>query len=76
MLPLYHQIIHEYPIILIILRVKIKILTRDFKPAKPDPAPVFHICKQWKIECCNVVVVGDHRHDIECGKSAGTGIEI
>ncbi|CAB4017259.1 haloacid dehalogenase-like hydrolase domain-containing At2g33255 [Paramuricea clavata] len=47
------------------------ILTRDFKPIKPDPAPVLHICNQWKIECCNTVVVGDHRHDIESGKAAG-----
>ena len=48
------------------------IITREFKPIKPDPAAVFHICKQWKIECCNTVFVGDHKHDIECGQSAGS----
>jgi HAD superfamily hydrolase (TIGR01549 family) len=42
---------------------------------KPDPAPVLHICEQWKIECCNTVVVGDHKQDLECGKAAGTGRE-
>ncbi|XP_028411278.1 haloacid dehalogenase-like hydrolase domain-containing protein At2g33255 [Dendronephthya gigantea] len=47
------------------------ILTRDFKPVKPDPAPVLHICKEWKIQCCNTVVVGDHLQDIKCGKAAG-----
>ena len=37
---------------------------------------MFHICKQWKIECCNTVFVGDHKHDIECGEAAGSGNEI
>jgi phosphoglycolate phosphatase-like HAD superfamily hydrolase len=36
---------------------------------------VLHICNQWKIECCNTVVVGDHGHDMECGKAAGAGNE-
>ena len=48
------------------------IITREFKPIKPDPAAVFHICKQWNIKCCNTVFVGDHKHDIECGHAAGS----
>lgn len=34
---------------------------------------MLHICKEWKIQCCNTVVVGDHLQDIESGKAAGTG---
>lgn len=50
-----------------------KSLTRDFTPPKPDPAPLLHICKQWGVHPRNVVMVGDHLHDIQCGKDAGSG---
>ena len=50
-----------------------QILTRDFKPPKPDPAPVLHITQQWGFDCTNVMVVGDHRQDMECGRKAGAG---
>ena len=48
-------------------------MTRDFKPPKPDPAPVLHITQQWGFDCTNVMVVGDHRQDMECGRKAGAG---
>ncbi|XP_031574120.1 uncharacterized hydrolase YOR131C-like [Actinia tenebrosa] len=48
------------------------LLTRDFTPSKPHPAPIHHICKEWGIKPCNAVMVGDHFHDINCGKKAGT----
>ena len=48
------------------------VLTRDFKPIKPDPAPVHHILAQWGIEAAHTLFVGDYRHDIECGRAAGT----
>lgn len=47
-------------------------LTREFTPPKPDPAPLLHICRDWGVHPKNVVMVGDHLHDIQCGKSAGS----
>jgi len=47
-------------------------LTRAFTPPKPDPAPLLHICKEWGVQPRNVVMVGDHLHDIQCGKDAGS----
>jgi HAD superfamily hydrolase (TIGR01549 family) len=48
------------------------ILTRDFKPHKPSPAPVQHICTQWKLSPENVLLVGDGKEDIISGHLAGT----
>lgn len=48
------------------------ILTRDFKPVKPDPAPVLHIASQWDIMPKNIIVIGDHKQDILCGQQAGS----
>lgn len=47
-------------------------LTRNFTPPKPDPASLLYICEQWGVHPKNVVMVGDHLHDIQCGKSAGS----
>jgi len=47
------------------------ILTRDFTPVKPDPAPLLHIAKQWKTEASRLLMVGDDQHDIQCGIAAG-----
>ncbi|EDO45548.1 predicted protein [Nematostella vectensis] len=46
-------------------------LTRDFKPTKPDPAPVQYICRQWGIPPSQAIMVGDHLHDIQSGNTAG-----
>lgn len=51
-------------------------LTREFTPPKPDPAPLLHICRDWGVHPKNVVMVGDHLHDIQCGKSAGSGQQM
>eukprot|EP00794_Sanderia_malayensis_P009893 gene9893-10906_t len=48
------------------------ILTRDFKPVKPDPAPVLHIASQWNIDAKNLMVVGDGKFDIMSGNRAGS----
>ena len=48
------------------------VLTRDFTPVKPDPAPINHILKHWDFLPENVLMVGDYRDDIICGKNAGT----
>lgn len=47
------------------------ILTRDFTPCKPDPAPILHICQQWQLKPSEVVMIGDARDDVQCGRSAG-----
>ena len=48
------------------------VLTRDFLPYKPHPAPALHICSEWGVSPENVVLVGDDVQDIECGRRAGT----
>lgn len=49
------------------------ILTREFRPTKPNPAPLLHIAEQLGIEPENMVMVGDSYDDMECGAAAGCG---
>jgi HAD superfamily hydrolase (TIGR01549 family) len=46
-------------------------LTRDDGPVKPDPWPVLYVCRRWRLPPGEVVVIGDFRFDIECGRAAG-----
>jgi HAD superfamily hydrolase (TIGR01549 family) len=46
-------------------------LTRDDGPVKPDPWPVRHVCQQWSLPPEEIVVIGDYRFDVECGRAAG-----
>ncbi|KAI4368435.1 hypothetical protein MLD38_016992 [Melastoma candidum] len=47
-------------------------LSREFRPYKPDPAPLLHICSNWNIQPNEVMMVGDSvKDDIVCGKRAG-----
>jgi len=47
-------------------------LSREFRPYKPDPAPLLHICSTWGIHPNEVMMIGDSpRDDIVCGKQAG-----
>jgi len=48
------------------------VVTRDFEFVKPDRAPVLHICRQWGLRPAQVLMVGDYRDDILCGKAAGS----
>ncbi|XP_065195113.1 uncharacterized protein LOC135826430 [Sycon ciliatum] len=48
-----------------------QIVTRDFRPTKPAPDGLLHICEQWKFQPNQVVMVGDSRDDLECGRDAG-----
>lgn len=48
-----------------------EVVTRDFPTFKPDPAPALHICRQWNLAPKQVLLVGDYRDDITCGKRAG-----
>lgn len=47
------------------------IITRDFEPCKPSPIPLLYICEQWGYSPNQVLMVGDHKDDLECGNSAG-----
>jgi len=44
---------------------------RSFEPPKPSPAALLEICNRWKTRPENVVMIGDHSDDIQCGRSAG-----
>ncbi|KAJ4841892.1 hypothetical protein Tsubulata_014253 [Turnera subulata] len=47
-------------------------LSREFRPCKPDPAPLLHICSSWQFDPNEVIMVGDSlKDDITCGKRAG-----
>ncbi|XP_062220717.1 haloacid dehalogenase-like hydrolase domain-containing protein At2g33255 [Phragmites australis] len=47
-------------------------LSREFRPYKPDPAPLLHICSTWNIPPHEVIMVGDSlKDDVVCGKRAG-----
>jgi HAD superfamily hydrolase (TIGR01549 family) len=38
-------------------------LSREFRPYKPDPAPLLHICSLWEVQPNEVVMVGDSLKD-------------
>nr|XP_043609332.1 haloacid dehalogenase-like hydrolase domain-containing protein At2g33255 [Erigeron canadensis] len=47
-------------------------LSREFRPYKPDPAPLLHICTTWEVEPNEVMMIGDSlKDDVACGKRAG-----
>lgn len=47
------------------------VLTRDDGPVKPHPWPIEKICREWQVQPEEVVMIGDYRFDIECGRAAG-----
>ncbi|KAK3023371.1 hypothetical protein RJ639_044227 [Escallonia herrerae] len=47
-------------------------LSREFRPYKPDPAPLLHICSAWEVQPDEVMMIGDSlKDDVACGKRAG-----
>ncbi|CAI0436625.1 unnamed protein product [Linum tenue] len=47
-------------------------LSREFRPCKPDPAPLLHICSEWGVQPDEVIMIGDSlQDDVVCGKRAG-----
>ncbi len=48
------------------------VLTRDDGPVKPDPWPVHEASRRWSLATAEIVVVGDYRFDVECGRAAGS----
>lgn len=49
------------------------VVTREFRPPKPDPAGILHIAKQWMHEDGgeNLIMVGDSIDDMTAGWRAG-----
>jgi len=47
------------------------IITREFLPPKPHPAPILHIAEQWNLKPQNLIMVGDSIDDMKSGKAAG-----
>ena len=48
------------------------VFTRDDGPVKPDPWSVKEAARLWGLSPLEIVVVGDFRFDVECGRAAGS----
>ena len=48
------------------------VLGRDEAPPKPDPGGLLHLASRWQVAPQQMVMVGDYRFDLECGRAAGT----
>ncbi|WP_313161411.1 HAD family hydrolase [Stenotrophomonas sp.] len=48
------------------------IIGRDEAEPKPSPAGLLHFVRRWQVDPAQVVMVGDYRFDLECGRAAGT----
>eukprot|EP00249_Psilotum_nudum_P018872 c26994_g3_i4 orf=552-950(+) len=47
-------------------------ISREFRPYKPSPASLLHICNTWGVPPAQVMMVGDcARDDVVCGNRAG-----
>ena len=54
------------------------VVTRDFRPPKPDPAGILHIAENWglagtdgKADASGLIMVGDSIDDMTAGRRAG-----
>jgi HAD superfamily hydrolase (TIGR01509 family) len=47
------------------------VITREDGPFKPDPWAIHHLCSIWDLPVSVVVMIGDYRFDVECGRRAG-----
>lgn len=48
------------------------IMGREEAAPKPSPAGLLHFVHRWQVDPAQVVMVGDYRFDLECGRAAGT----
>ncbi|MCF5231790.1 MULTISPECIES: HAD family hydrolase [unclassified Pseudomonas] len=48
------------------------VLGRDDAPPKPDPGGLLKLATAWKVAPSAMVMVGDYRFDLVCGRAAGT----
>lgn len=51
---------------------KTVICPEDVANTKPHPESLLLACKQLGCDACDVIYVGDHQRDIDCGKAAGS----
>lgn len=51
---------------------KAHILGRDEAEPKPSPEGLLHIAQAWNVSPAEMVMVGDHHIDLDCGRAAGT----
>jgi HAD superfamily hydrolase (TIGR01509 family) len=49
------------------------ILGRGEAPPKPHPGGLLHLADRWQVEPRQLVMVGDYRFDLDCGRAAGAG---
>lgn len=49
------------------------ILGRGEAPPKPHPGGLLHLAEHWQVAPAELVMVGDYRFDLDCGRAAGTG---
>ena len=47
------------------------VICRGEAPPKPSPEPVWKIAREWGVEPKELLLVGDHRFDMESGRRAG-----
>lgn len=47
------------------------VLGRDEAAPKPSPDGLLKIAQAWDVDPCELVMVGDYRIDLECGRTAG-----
>jgi HAD superfamily hydrolase (TIGR01549 family) len=48
------------------------VLGRDDAPPKPDPGGLLKLAQAWDVSPSAMVMVGDYRFDLDCGRAAGT----
>ena len=47
------------------------VLGRDEATPKPHPAGLLKLASAWDVEPKKMVMIGDYRHDLDCGRAAG-----
>ena len=47
------------------------VLGRDDAPPKPHPGGLLKLAEAWKVPASEMVMVGDYRFDLDCGRAAG-----
>lgn len=47
------------------------VLGRDEATPKPHPAGLLKLASAWEVEPKKMVMIGDYRHDLDCGRAAG-----
>jgi HAD superfamily hydrolase (TIGR01509 family) len=48
------------------------VLGRDEALPKPDPEGLLHLARAWDVAPERMVMVGDYRFDLDCGRAAGS----